>query len=61
MKRSATYTSELREEAAKLLLTQGLTQEGAALRLAIPKGTLVSGKARHVVQSSSWQPLYTRT
>ncbi len=34
------YTPELREEAVKLVLTQGLTIDEAALRLTIPKGTL---------------------
>lgn len=42
MKRSKTYTPELREEAVKLVLTQGLTLEDAALRLTIPKGTLAN-------------------
>ena len=42
MTRSTTYTLELREEAVKLVLTQGLTLEGAALRLTIPKGTLAN-------------------
>ena len=52
MTRSKTYTPELREEAVKLVLTQGLTLEDAALRLTIPKGTLANwvarqGAARH--------------
>jgi transposase len=42
MTRSTTYTPELREEAVKLVLTQGLTLEDAALRLTIPKGTLAN-------------------
>ena len=42
MKRSKTYTPELREEAVKLVLTQGLTLEDAALRLTIPQGTLAN-------------------
>ena len=42
MTRSKTYTPELREEAVKLVLTQGLTLEDAALRLIIPKGTLAN-------------------
>jgi len=42
MKRSKTYTPELREEAVKLVLTQGLTLEDAALRPTIPKGTLAN-------------------
>ena len=40
MKRSKTYTPELREEAVKLVLAQGLTLDEAAQRLSIPKGTL---------------------
>jgi transposase len=39
MTRSNTYTPELREEAVKLVLAQGLTLEEASLRLTIPKGT----------------------
>jgi transposase len=42
MKQLKTYTPELREEAVKLVLAQGLTLEEAALRLAIPKGTLAN-------------------
>ena len=42
MARSKSYTPELREEAVKLVLTQGLTLEDAALRLTIPKGTLAN-------------------
>ncbi len=64
MTRSKTYTPELREEAVKLVLTQGQTLEDAALRLTIPKGTLANlvsaarrGKARHVAQSGPWQQL----
>jgi transposase len=40
MKRTRTYTPELRGEAVKLVLSQGLTLEEAAQRIAIPKGTL---------------------
>lgn len=40
MKKLNTYTPELREEAVKLVLTQGLTLDEAASRLTIPKGTL---------------------
>ncbi|NHZ88356.1 transposase [Massilia sp. CCM 8733] len=49
MTRSKTYTPELREEAVKLVLTQGLTLEDASLRLTIPKGTLANwvAAARH--------------
>lgn len=42
MKRARTYTPELREEAVKLVLAQGLTLEDAAARIAIPKGTLAN-------------------
>ena len=42
MTRSKTYTPELREESVKLVLTQELTLEDAALRLTIPKGTLAN-------------------
>lgn len=42
MKRTKTYTPELREEAVKLVLAQGLTLEEAAARIAIPKGTLAN-------------------
>jgi len=41
MKHKKTYTPELRAEAVKLVLAQGLTLEEAASRIAIPKGTLV--------------------
>lgn len=37
-----TYTPELREEAVKLVLAQGLTLEDAATRITIPKGTLAN-------------------
>jgi transposase len=40
--RSTTYTPEFRAEAVKLVLSQGLTLEEAAQRLAIPKGTLAN-------------------
>jgi transposase len=40
MTRSQTYTPELHEEAVKLVLTQALTMESAALRLTITKGML---------------------
>lgn len=40
--RSKTYTPEFRAEAVKLVLAQGLTLEEAALRIAMPKGTLVN-------------------
>jgi transposase len=40
MKKQNAYTPELRQEAVKLVLTQGLTLDEAAVRLTIPKGTL---------------------
>ena len=40
-----TYTSEFRAEAVKEVLAQGLSLDAAALRLAIPKGTLGTGSA----------------
>jgi transposase len=42
MKKARTYTPELREEAVKLVLGQGLTLEEAANRIAIPMGTLAT-------------------
>jgi len=40
--RQQRYTPEFREEAVKLVAEQGLSQETAAQRLAIPKGTLAN-------------------
>ena len=40
MKKQQRYTPEFRAEAVKLVFEQGLSQETAANRLAIPKGTL---------------------
>lgn len=40
--KSTTYTPEFRAEAVKLVLAQGLTLEEAALRIAMPKGTLAN-------------------
>lgn len=42
MTRSKTYTPELWGEAVKLVLTQGLTLDDAALGLTIPKGPLAN-------------------
>ena len=42
MKRQQRYTPEFRAEAVKLVSEQGLSQETAAKRLAIPKGTLAN-------------------
>jgi transposase len=40
MKKQQRYTPEFRAEAIKLVTEQGLSQETAAKRLSIPKGTL---------------------
>lgn len=40
MSKNQNYSPEFRAEAVKLVLEQGLSQEAAAKRLAIPKGTL---------------------
>jgi transposase len=40
MTKQQRYTSEFRAEAIKLVSEQGLSQEAAAKRLSIPKGTL---------------------
>ena len=40
MKKQQRYTPEFRSEAVKLVTEQGLSQEEAAKRLAIPKGTI---------------------
>jgi transposase len=37
-----TYTPEFRAEAVKLVLEQGLSQEQAAQRIGVPKGTLAN-------------------
>lgn len=37
-----TYTPEFRAEAVKLVVEQGLSQEQAAQRIAVPKGTLAN-------------------
>jgi len=42
MMKARTYTPELREEAVKLVLAQGLTLGEAAKRIAIPMGTLAT-------------------
>jgi transposase len=42
MTKLKTYTPELREEAVKLILAQGLTLEEAAQRIPIPKGALAN-------------------
>jgi transposase-like protein len=40
MKKQQCYTPEFRAEAVKLVTEQGLSQEAAAKRLGIPKGTI---------------------
>ena len=40
MKKNQRYTTEFRAEAVKLVTEQGLSQEEAAKRLGIPKGTM---------------------
>ena len=45
MKKQQRYTPEFRAEAVKLVSEQGLSQETAAKRLAIPKGTLANWMA----------------
>lgn len=42
MKKQQRYTQEFRAEAVKLVSEQGVSQETAAKRLAIPKGTLAN-------------------
>jgi transposase len=50
MTKSRTYTPELREEAVKLVLAQGLTLDEATKRIGIPMGTLATWvkAAKHV-------------
>ena len=54
MKKQHRYTPEFRAEAVKLVSEQGLSQETAAKRLAIPKGTLANWVA---ASKSSTGPL----
>ena len=42
MLKKRSYSPEFRSEAVKLIQEQGLSQEDAAKRLAIPKGTLAN-------------------
>jgi transposase len=46
MRRQQRYTAEFRAEAVKLVGEEGLSLEGAAQRLGIPKGTLGSWVAK---------------
>ena len=50
------YTREFREEAVKLVTEQGLSQETAAQRLAIPKGTLANWVAAAKASTRSSVP-----
>ncbi|MES2037546.1 MAG: transposase [Pseudomonadota bacterium] len=52
MKHKKTYTPELREEAVKLVLAQGMTLGEAASRIAIPKGLFWLGECSHECSSS---------
>ncbi len=45
MKKQQRYTPEFRAEAVKLVTEQGLSQQEAAKRLAVPKGTLANWMA----------------
>ena len=40
MAEQRTYSKELKQEAVKMVLEQGLTQEETSRRLSIPKGTI---------------------
>ena len=42
MSKNQNYSPEFRSEAVKLVLEQGLSQEAAAKRLSLPKGTLAN-------------------
>lgn len=54
MKMPQRYTPEFRAEAVKLVTEQGLSQQEAARRLAIPKGTLANWMA--ATKASSGRP-----
>lgn len=56
MKKQQRYTPEFRTEAVKLVFEQGLSQEAAAKRLAIPKGTLGNWMAAAKASKSSSVP-----
>ncbi len=51
MKKQQHYTPEFRAEAVKLVTEQGLSQQAAADRLAIPKGTLANWMAASKVSN----------
>jgi transposase len=56
MKKQQRYTPEFRAEAVKLVSEQGLSQETAAKRLAIPKGTLANWMAASKASTRSSVP-----
>jgi transposase len=56
MKKQQRYTPEFRAEAVKLVFEQGLSQETAAKRLSIPKGTLGNWMAAAKASSRSSAP-----
>jgi transposase len=56
MKKQQHYTPEFRAEAVKLVSEQGLSQQAAAQRLAIPKGTLANWIAASKASSRSSAP-----
>jgi transposase len=56
MKKQQRYTPEFRAEAVKLVSEQGLSQETAAKRLAIPKGTLANWVAASKVSTRPSAP-----
>jgi transposase len=55
-KKQQRYTPEFRAEAVKLVFEQGLSQETAANRLAIPKGTLGNWMAQAKASKSPSAP-----
>jgi transposase len=56
MKKQQRYTPEFRSEAVKLVSEQGLSQETAAKRLAIPKGTLANWVAASKASNRTLAP-----
>ena len=56
MKKQQRYTPEFRAEAVKLVSEQGLSQETAAKRLAIPKGTLANWVAASKASTGTLAP-----
>lgn len=56
-----TYTPEFRAEAVKLVLEQGLSQEQAAQRIGVPKGTLANWVSAAKRSTDSAAPLGSRS